>query len=118
MVLPLTGGIHEGSRAHRRQNVNKQKAEHGCAVYCYATASGTLQGGDTARRGAGNNEVVGPEVNKLGEVKSEGNGDVIRVRIGDRHGGGGDVRRRKQGKRLEWGGMERSECRRMGSTEN
>ena len=30
--------------------------------------------------------------------------------------GGGDAGRRKQGKRLKWGGMERSECRRMGRT--
>ena len=26
MVLPLTGGSHEGSRVHRRQDVYKQKA--------------------------------------------------------------------------------------------
>ena len=31
--------------------------------------------------------------------------------FGDIHVGGGDVGHRKQGKRLKWGGMERSECR-------
>ena len=52
MVLPLTGGGHEGSRARQRTNVNKQKAENGRAVYCYATASGPLQGGEAEREGA------------------------------------------------------------------
>ena len=28
VVLPLTGGGHEGSGAHRRPNVNKQKRSH------------------------------------------------------------------------------------------
>ena len=55
MVLPLTGGSHEGIRVHRRQEVYKQKAEHGRAVHCNATASGPLRGGDSARRGEGNN---------------------------------------------------------------
>ena len=45
MVLPLTGVSHEGSGAHRRQNVNKQKAERSRTVYCYATAFGNLRGG-------------------------------------------------------------------------
>ena len=87
MVLPLTGGSHEGSRVYRRQGVYKQKAEHGRAVYFNTTASGPLRGGDAARRGEGNNEVVGLEVNRLGEGKSEGSRDRIGVRIGDRHGG-------------------------------
>ena len=73
-----------------------------------------MQGGDAERGGAGNNEVVGPDGNRLREGKSEGSGNGI----GDRHGGGGDAGHRKLGKRLEWGGMERSECRQMGSTEN
>ena len=38
-------GGHEGSGTQRRTNVNKQKAEHGRAVYCYSTASGPLRGG-------------------------------------------------------------------------
>ena len=113
MVLPLTGGSHEGSRVHRRHDIYKQKAEHGRAVHFNATVSGPLRGGDTARRGEGNNEMVVPEGNRLGEGKSEGSGDGVGVRIGDRHGRGGNTGRRKQVKRLEWGGMERSECRQM-----
>ena len=112
LVLPLTGRSHEGSRVHRRQEVYKQKEEHGRSVHCNTTASGPLRGGDTVRRGEGN-KVVGPEGNRLVEGKSEGSGDGIRVRIGDRHGRGGNTGRRKQGKRLEWGGMERNEFRRM-----
>ena len=65
MVLPLTGVSHEGSGVHQRQNINKQKAEHGRAVYCYATASGPLREGGVVRGEAGNNEVVGPEGNRL-----------------------------------------------------
>ena len=61
MVLPLTGRSHEGSRVHRRMEVYKQKAEHGRAIYCNMTASGPLQEGNAARRGKGDNEVVGPE---------------------------------------------------------
>ena len=72
MVIPLTGGGHEGSRVHRRKDVYKQKAEHDRAIYCNATASGPLQGDDAARRGEGDNEVVGPEGDRLGESKNEG----------------------------------------------
>ena len=118
MVLPLSGGSHEGSGVHRRQDVYKQKSEHGRAVHYNATASGPLRGGDAARRGEGKNEVVGPEGDRLGEVKIEGSGDVIGVGIGDRHGRGGDAGHRHKGKRLGWGRMERSECRRMGSKAN
>ena len=74
-----------------------------------------MRGGDAARRGEGNNEVVGPEGDILVEGKSKGSGDGIEVRSGYRHGRGGNVGRRQQGKRLEWGEMERSECRKMGS---
>ena len=77
VILPLTGGVHEGSGAHQRLNVNKQKAEHGRALYCYATASGTLQGGEAERGGAGNNDVVGTDGYRLGEGKSEGRGNGI-----------------------------------------
>ena len=72
-----------------------------------------MRGGDAARRGEGNNEMVGLEGNRLGEGKREGSGDNIRFRIGDIHGRGGNTGRRNQDKRLKWGGMERSECRRM-----
>ena len=77
-----------------------------------------MRGGDVARRGEGNNEVVGIEGNRLGEGKREGSGDGIGVQSGDSHGRGGDAGRRKQGKRIELGGMEQSECRRMGSNAN
>ena len=70
------------------------------------------------RRSEGKTGVVVPEGNRLGEGKSEGSGDGIVVRIGDRPGRGDDAGRRKQGKRLEWGGMERSECRQMVSNAN
>ena len=70
MVLPLPGGGHEGSRFYRRKDVYKQKAEHGCAIHCNATASGPLKGDDTDRRGEGGNEVVGTEGDRLGERKS------------------------------------------------
>ena len=110
MVLPLTGGGHEGGGAHRRPNIHKQKAEHGRAVYCYATASGPLRGGDAERGSAGNTEVVGSDGNIMGEGQGKGSGNVIGVQLGDRHGGGGGEGNRKHGKRLKWGGMERSEC--------
>ena len=117
MVLPLTGGSHEGSGVHRRQDVYKQKAEHGCTVYCNATASGPLRGDDTTRGGEGGNEVVVPEGDRMGESKSKGgvDGVRIRIRIGDRHGRGGGTELRQWGERLKWGGMEWSECRPVGS---
>ena len=118
VVLPLTGGGHEGGGAHRRPKIHKHKAEHGRAVYCYATASGTLRGGDTERGSAGNTEVVVSDGYRLGEGQGEVSGNGIGVRLGDRHGGGGGARNRKQGKRLKWGGMERSKCGRRRSTAN
>ena len=53
MVLPLTGRSHEASRVHRRQDIYKQKAEYGRALYCNATASRPLRGCDAERRGRG-----------------------------------------------------------------
>ena len=82
------------------------------------TASGPLRGGDAERGGVGNSEVVGPDGYRLGEGKSEGSGNGIGVRIGDRHGEGGDAGHRNQGKRINWGGMERSKCGRMGIMAN
>ena len=115
MVLPLNGGGHEGSRVHRRKDVYKQKADYGREIHCNATASGPLRGVDTARQGKGDNEVVGTERDRLGESKSEGSGDEIGIKTGDRHVRGGDAGLIQWGKRLEWGGMEWSECRRVGS---
>ena len=59
--------------------------------------------------------MVGPEVDRLGEGKSEGGGDVIRISNGDRHGRGGGTELRQWGEWLEWGVMEWSECRPVGS---
>ena len=101
MVLPLTGGGHEGGGAHRLMNIHKQKAEHVRAVYCYATASIPLQGGDAERRRAGDTEVVGAEGHRLGEGQGKGSGNRIGVRLGYRHGGGGGAENIKQGKRLK-----------------
>ena len=51
----------------------------------------------------------------LGESKSKGSGDGISIRTGDRHGIGGGTGLRQWGERLEWGGMEWSECGPVGS---
>ena len=110
VVLPLTGGGHEGGRAHRRPNVHRKKAEHGRAVYCYTTASGPLQEGDAERGSAGNTEVVESDGHRMGEGQGEINGNGFGVRIRNIHGGGGGTGNRKQGKRIKWGGMERSKC--------
>ena len=113
MALSFTGGSHKGSGFHRRQDVHNQKAEHGREIHCNAIASGTLRGDDAERGGEGHYEMVGPEENRLGESESAGSGDIIGGRIGGRQGRGGKAGRRQQGKRLEWGGMEWSECRRV-----
>ena len=57
-------------------------------------------------------KVVGSVGHRPRESQGEGNGDEIGVRFGFgvRHGGGGGVGNRKQGKRLKWGGMEWGEC--------
>ena len=49
VALPLTRGGHEGGRNNGRPYINSEKAEHGRAVYCYATASGPVQGSATER---------------------------------------------------------------------
>ena len=69
-----------------------------------------MQGDDTDRGGEGGNEVVGSEGDRLGKSKIKGGGDGII--IGDRHGrrvGGTELS--QWGERIEWGGMEWSECR-------
>ena len=91
MVLPLTGGGHEGRRVHRCKDVYKQKAEHGRAIHYNETTSGPLQGDNATRRGVGDNEVVGPEGDRLGVSKSKGSGDIIEVGTRNRHGRGGDA---------------------------
>ena len=73
------------------------------------TASGPFQGDDTDRQGKGGNEMVGSEGDRLGECKSKGGRDVIRIRIriGDRHGRGGgtELRQGESGSSgAEWSG--------------
>ena len=68
-----------------------------------------MRGDNTERWGEGGNDMVGSEGDRLGESKRKGGGDGIR--IGDRHGRGGGTELRQWGERLEWGGMEWSECR-------
>ena len=58
--------------------------------------------------------MLGTVRHRLVEGQGEGNGNGIGDRLGVRHGGGGGTGNIKQGKRLKWGGMERSECGRMG----
>ena len=113
VALPITRGGHEGGETHRHPHINLEKAEHGRAVYCYANASGLMQGSATERASEGYVKVVRKVGNLLGEIKGKGNGDGIDVwfGIGGRNGGGGGVVSRKQGKRIKWNGMERGECR-------
>ena len=59
--------------------------------------------------------MVVPEGDRMGERKSEGGGDGIRIRTGDRHGRGGGTELIQWGEHIEWGGMEWSECRPVGS---
>ena len=49
VALPLTRGGHEGGGTHRHPHINSEKAEHGRAVYFYATASGPMRGIKTER---------------------------------------------------------------------
>ena len=85
------------------------------ALYCCANASGPLQGNEAERGSAGYAKVVGPVGHRLGEIQGEVNRDGlgVRLRFGVRHGWGGGTGNRKQGKQLQWGGMERRECRQM-----
>ena len=75
-----------------------------------------MKGSDKERGSAGYTKVVGSVGHRLGEGQGKENGNRIGVRLGVRHGGGGGAGNRKQGKRIKWGGMERSECGRMGMT--
>ena len=59
--------------------------------------------------------MVGSDSHRLGEGQGEGRGNGIGVQIRDSYGGGGGAGHREQGKRIKWGGMERSNCGRMGS---
>ena len=56
--------------------------------------------------------MVGSKGDLLGEGEIKGGGDGIR--IGYRQGRGGDKEHRHWGERLEWVGMEWSECQPVG----
>ena len=62
--------------------------------------------------------MMGLDGHRLGEGQGGGSVNGIGVQIGDRRGGGGGAGHRRQGKRIKWGGMERSDSGRMGSTAN
>ena len=72
-----------------------------------------MRGDDIDRGGEGGNEVVRSEKYRLGESKIKGDGDGIKIRDRNERGGGTELR--QWGERLEWGGMEWSECRPLGS---
>ena len=59
MELPLTKGGHGGGGTYIHLDINPEKAEHGCAVHCYATASGPMRGRETERGSEGYFKVVG-----------------------------------------------------------
>ena len=80
-------------------------------VHCDATASGPLRGGQSKGGHEGADEVVESGGNQLGGGKIKGSGDRQYQRIGNGHGRRGGTRRRKQGERVQRGGMEQSECR-------
>ena len=109
------GGMGNGTIPHWWEDVHNQKAEHGRAIHYNTTAFGPLRGDNTERGGKGHNEVMVSERNRLGEGENAGSGDRTGVRFGGRRGRGGDTGLRQQGKRLEWGGMEWIQCRRVGS---
>ena len=58
MAIPLTRGGHGVGRTNRHYDINLEKAEHGCAVHCYATASGPMRGCESERGSKGDAKVV------------------------------------------------------------
>ena len=52
MAIPLTGGGHGRGGTNGYSGINPEKAEHGRAVHCYATASGPMRGCESEREGA------------------------------------------------------------------
>ena len=119
VVLPLTGGGHEGGGlTNVRTSINIR--QNTVAQYIATRPLLELCEGATQREGERVTlrwwDPTGIDWEKAKareaetESASESGTDL------DLEGGGG-ARHRKQDKRIKWGGMERSECRRMGSTE-
>ena len=73
MALPLTRAGHGGGGIYRHLNINPEKSEHGCAVHCYATASGPMRGIETERGSEGYVKVV--VTVGIGWEKAKGKGD-------------------------------------------
>ena len=67
LALPLTRGGHEGGGINGYPDVDTEKAEHGRAVHCDATASGPVKGGESEVGGEGAVKVVGPGGHRLGK---------------------------------------------------
>ena len=66
LALPLTRGGHEGGGINGYPDLDSEKAEHGCAVHCDATASGPVRGGESEGGSEGAAKVVGPGGHRLG----------------------------------------------------
>ena len=66
LALPLTRGGHEGGGINGYPDVDTEKAEHGRAVHCDATASGPVRGGESEGGSEGAAKVVGPGGHRLG----------------------------------------------------
>ena len=115
VVQPVPRGGHVGGRTERHTEVNSKQAEHGCAVYFDATASGTVRGGQSEGGSEGADEVVEPGGHQLGDGEVKGSGDRQYQRIGNGHvrkgGTRGGTGGREQGERVQRGGMERGKCR-------
>ena len=115
VVLPIPRGGHTGGGTDRHTEIHSKQAEHGRAVHCDATASGTVRGGQSKGGSEGADEVLEPGRHRLGDGEVKGSGDRQYNRIGNGHGRRGGTRGgtggREQGERVQWGGMERGECR-------
>ena len=72
MALPLTRGGHERGGTNGYPDFDTEKAEHGRAVHCDATASVPVQGCESKRASEGAAKVVGAGRNRLGKAKAKG----------------------------------------------
>ena len=117
---PSLEGGHAGGRADGHRKIHREQAEHSRAVHCDATASGPVRGGQSEGGHKGATTVVEPDGHRLGGGKSKGRGrgDRQYQQIGVEHRGGGRPKlekgRGEQGERFQRGGVEWSECRRVG----
>ena len=104
--VTASGGGAEGSRNGRVTEVHSTEAEHGSAIYCVATDSGTMQAGKSVARSTGVLAMVEEGQNRPGGGEETGGG--VNVKIGDGVGGGvrqGAKRGRRRGREVS--GSER-----------